>query len=78
MYNGRRVLVTGGLGFIGSNLAVRLAREGARVSVVESMVAGCGANLTNISPSCDAARTLHFFRAQQVAADRPHAAPVSR
>ena len=47
-YQGRRVLVTGGLGFIGSNLSLRLAAEGARVTVVDSAVAGCGANRRNL------------------------------
>ncbi|HET8547812.1 MAG TPA: NAD-dependent epimerase/dehydratase family protein [Bryobacteraceae bacterium] len=53
MYKGRRVLVTGGLGFIGSNVTVRLALEGAHVTVVDSMVAGCGANRFNIEPVRD-------------------------
>ncbi len=49
-YAGMRVLVTGGLGFIGSNLAVRLAREGAHVTVIDSSVRGCGANVHNLVP----------------------------
>ena len=49
-YQGRDVLVTGGLGFIGSNLAVRLAALGANVRVADSRVAGCGANLYNLKP----------------------------
>ena len=47
-YSGKRALVTGGCGFIGSNLAIRLAAEGARVTVIDSMVAGCGANRFNL------------------------------
>jgi UDP-glucose 4-epimerase len=47
-YQNRRVLVTGGLGFIGSNLSVRLAAAGARVVAVDSSVAGCGANRYNL------------------------------
>lgn len=43
-----RALVTGGLGFIGSSLAIRLAREGARVTIVDSCIEGCGANPHNI------------------------------
>jgi UDP-glucose 4-epimerase len=50
-YEDRGVLVTGGLGFIGSNLALRLAEEGARVTVVDSAVAGCGANEFNLEPA---------------------------
>ena len=48
-YAGKRVLVTGGLGFIGSNVAVRLAHEGASVTVVDSTVRGCGANTHNLA-----------------------------
>ena len=48
-FNNRKVLVTGGLGFIGSNLALRLVRAGARVVIVDSEVAGCGANRHNIA-----------------------------
>jgi nucleoside-diphosphate-sugar epimerase len=48
-FSNRKVLVTGGLGFIGSNLALRLMRAGARVTIVDSEVAGCGANRHNIA-----------------------------
>lgn len=43
------MLVTGGLGFIGSNLAARLAQAGARVTIVDSCVPGCGANPHNLA-----------------------------
>lgn len=43
------VIVTGGLGFIGSNLAVTLAKAGARVTVVDSSVPLCGANRHNVA-----------------------------
>ena len=49
-YRGRRCLVTGGLGFIGSNLTLRLVHLGASVTVVDSLVPGCGANPLNIRP----------------------------
>ena len=48
-FDGRKVMVTGGLGFIGSALAVRLAKDGARVTVVDSSVPGCGANPHNLA-----------------------------
>jgi nucleoside-diphosphate-sugar epimerase len=49
-YRGRRVLVTGGLGFIGSNLAIRLAGLDAEVVLVDSMLPAYGATLRNIEP----------------------------
>ena len=47
-YDGKRVMVTGGLGFIGSNLARSLVDLGAEVLLVDSLVAETGANLANI------------------------------
>ncbi|MSV29276.1 MAG: NAD-dependent epimerase/dehydratase family protein [Bryobacterales bacterium] len=49
-YRGKRIIVTGGLGFIGSNLAIRLVEAGASVTIIDSRVPGCGANLFNIAP----------------------------
>lgn len=43
-----RVLITGGLGFIGSNLARRLADLEAEVTLVDSLVPEYGGNLFNI------------------------------
>jgi len=45
---GRQVLITGGLGFIGSNLARRLVNLGAKVTLVDSLVPEYGGNLFNI------------------------------
>ncbi|HEX3151284.1 MAG TPA: NAD-dependent epimerase/dehydratase family protein, partial [Gemmataceae bacterium] len=50
---GRRALITGGLGFIGSNLAIRLANLGARVTLVDAMIPEYGGNLFNIEPVKD-------------------------
>jgi len=47
-YEGRHTLVTGGLGFIGSNLAIRLLDLGAYVLVVDSLIPETGANTFNI------------------------------
>ena len=48
-YAGRAVLITGGLGFIGSNLARRLADLGARVTLVDSLIPDYGGNRFNIA-----------------------------
>jgi UDP-glucose 4-epimerase len=48
-YAGRRCLVTGGLGFIGSNLAVALDAAGAEVVVVDSLVPRHGGNRRNLT-----------------------------
>ncbi len=49
-FSGRRCLVTGGLGFIGSNLALALADGGAAVTVVDARVERHGANPANLVP----------------------------
>lgn len=47
-YQGRRVMITGGLGFIGSNLARALVELGADVLLVDSLIPDYGGNLFNI------------------------------
>ena len=46
-YRGRRVLITGGVGFIGSNLARRLVDLEADVLIVDSLLSDYGGNLFN-------------------------------
>lgn len=53
---GKRVLVTGGLGFIGSNLASRLVGLGAEVILVDSLIPEYGGNLFNIEGIRDRVR----------------------
>lgn len=48
-YRNRKVIITGGLGFIGSNLAIRLAKLGAKVTAVDSLIPQYGGNLFNIN-----------------------------
>jgi UDP-glucose 4-epimerase len=48
-YRGCKVLVTGGLGFIGSNLCRRLADLGAVVTAVDSLLPDYGGNLFNLA-----------------------------
>jgi UDP-glucose 4-epimerase len=47
-FNNKNVLITGGCGFIGSNLARRLVGLGARVTLVDSLIPEYGGNLNNI------------------------------
>lgn len=47
-FDGARVLITGGLGFIGSNLARRLVALGSDVTVVDSLIPDYGGNLYNV------------------------------
>jgi UDP-glucose 4-epimerase len=48
-WRGRRVVVLGGAGFIGSNLALRLAALGANVTVVDGLVPGCAGHPANLA-----------------------------
>src|SRR6266446_941247 len=47
-FAGAKILITGGLGFIGSNLARRLAGLGADLTLVDSLIPDYGGNLFNI------------------------------
>jgi len=49
-YARKHVLITGGLGFIGSNLAIRLVQYGAKVTILDSLIPEHGGNLFNIAP----------------------------
>lgn len=47
-FNGKKVMITGGLGFIGSNLAHELIKYGADVLIVDSLLPEYGGNLFNV------------------------------
>lgn len=49
-FDRKRVLITGGMGFLGSALAISLARLGANVMIVDNMLTGHGGNPFNIAP----------------------------
>ena len=48
-FDGAKILITGGVGFIGSNLARRLVELGAQVTLVDSLVPEYGGNLFNLA-----------------------------
>lgn len=54
--NNKNILITGGLGFIGSNLAIKLVEIGARVTIIDSLIPEYGGNLFNIEPIKDKVR----------------------
>ena len=47
-FAGANVLITGGAGFIGANLARRLVADGATVSIADSLIPEYGGNLANL------------------------------
>lgn len=47
-FSGQQVLITGGLGFIGSNLARKLVKMGSVVTILDNLDSDSGANLYNI------------------------------
>lgn len=49
VFNNKRILITGGAGFIGSTLAHHLVKHGARVTIVDSMLPEYGGNLQNLT-----------------------------
>jgi UDP-glucose 4-epimerase len=55
-YRDKRVMITGGLGFIGSNLAHRLVDYGADVLIVDSLIPDYGGNLFNVEDVKDRVR----------------------
>lgn len=52
-FKSKKVLITGGLGFVGSNLSIKLAELGADVLIVDNMLPRQGGNIFNIDPVKD-------------------------
>jgi len=52
-YRGKKVLITGGLGFIGSNLAIKLQELEADIVIVDSLIEDYGGNIFNVDPIKD-------------------------
>ena len=46
----KNVIISGGLGFIGSNLAIKLVEYGAVVTIIDSLIPEYGGNIWNIEP----------------------------
>lgn len=67
LFSGRPVLITGGLGFIGSNLAHRLVELGAEVTLVDALFPECGGNPFNIAGIEDRVK-VHIVDIQDEAA----------
>ncbi|QOX80337.1 NAD-dependent epimerase/dehydratase family protein [Trichlorobacter lovleyi] len=55
-FSDSKTLITGGLGFIGSNLAIRLVELGAEVTLVDSLIPEYGGNLLNVESVKDRVR----------------------
>jgi len=53
MYKNKNVLITGGLGFIGSNLAIKLVEHGAKVTIIDSLIPNYGGNIFNVNDIAD-------------------------
>ncbi len=52
-FKDKKIFITGGLGFIGSNLAIKLVELGAKVTLLDAMIEGHGGNIFNIEPIKD-------------------------
>lgn len=58
-FSGKRTLITGGAGMLGSAIALQLVRLGANVTILDAMFPQYGGNLFNLEPMRDA---VHFVQ----------------
>lgn len=59
-WKNKKILVTGGLGFIGSNLVIRLVKLGADVTIVDAKIKDTGSNYRNIQPIAKDVRVVEL------------------
>jgi len=52
-YQGKKIIITGGLGFIGSSIAIKLAGIAREITLVDSLIPEYGGNVFNIEPVKD-------------------------
>jgi len=57
-YSKKRILITGGLGFLGSNLAHKLVSFGANVTILDNLDPLYGGNLYNLDPISDKLKVI--------------------
>jgi UDP-glucose 4-epimerase len=50
LFQGKHILITGGAGFIGSNLAIKLISLGAKVTILDNLTPNQGGNIFNLEP----------------------------
>lgn len=55
-FSNKKIIITGGMGFIGSNLACHLVKMGANVTLIDSLIPEYGGNLWNIESIKDKVR----------------------
>ena len=72
---GKKVLITGGLGFIGSNLASKCVQLGAKVTIFDCLDPRSGGNLFNITKISDSIQVsyhniLDFDQVSQVVPEK--------
>jgi UDP-glucose 4-epimerase len=48
-FSGKKIVITGGLGFLGSSLAVRLSWENAKITIIDNLAPLYGANYFNLN-----------------------------